>query len=103
MTGAVSHGGPCFPRDNIARATLGDEIGANAGLARAADTYNTEHTEWLIGEILSQAKKEARSAAVIGLSYRPGDAHNRKVHRVSCRASAGGQRTLRSRLRQLCK
>lgn len=72
LTGAVSYGGPCFPRDNVALATLGDEIGANAGLARATDTYNTHHTEWLIGQVLQVAENDARAAAVIGLSYRPG-------------------------------
>src|SRR5437899_1552801 len=40
LKGAISYGGPCFPRDNHALAALAREIGAPADLAEATDRFN---------------------------------------------------------------
>ena len=40
LKGAVSYGGPCFPRDNRALAALAARVGASSGLAEATDLFN---------------------------------------------------------------
>jgi len=40
LKGAVSYGGPCFPRDNRALASLAARMGASSGLAEATDLFN---------------------------------------------------------------
>src|SRR5215472_7459233 len=40
LKGAVSYGGPCFPRDNRALAYLASRVGASSGLAEATDLFN---------------------------------------------------------------
>ncbi len=40
LKGAISYGGPCFPRDNAALAALARELGAPADLAETVDRLN---------------------------------------------------------------
>lgn len=73
LKGAVSYGGPCFPRDNRAFSALGQRLGADCGLATATDTLNDRQVERLVnavGVVASGAKR----IAVLGLSYKP-DTH----------------------------
>src|SRR6185312_12600691 len=40
LKGAISYGGPCFPRDNLALIALADRLGASAELPRATHQFN---------------------------------------------------------------
>jgi UDPglucose 6-dehydrogenase len=69
LKGAVSYGGPCFPRDNRALASLASRIGASSGLAEATDVFNR-------AQILSLAEAvkchHSRGAiGILGLTYKP--------------------------------
>src|SRR6202007_2619610 len=40
LKGAISYGGPCFPRDNVALIALADRVGASSDLPRATHEFN---------------------------------------------------------------
>ena len=70
LKGALGYGGPCFPRDNVAFATLAHRIGARADLAEATDQINRYQVE----RIAASVKRHAHGNAVVGilgLSYKP--------------------------------
>jgi UDPglucose 6-dehydrogenase len=71
LRGAVSYGGPCFPRDNVAFAALANGIGARAAIAEATDASNRADVDSL-AEIVQAWLPEDGSVAVLGLSYKPG-------------------------------
>ncbi|MEP7362294.1 MAG: nucleotide sugar dehydrogenase [Acidobacteriota bacterium] len=73
LKGALSYGGPCFPRDNIAFSALARKLGAEATLAEATHATNRRHTERL-GELVVDLLDGAGSVAILGLSYKPGTA-----------------------------
>lgn len=69
---SVGHafGGPCFPRDNRALATLGAQIGLPAETPLAVARYNTD----LIQRSIAQLKAlvpAGGTVAVLGLAYKP--------------------------------
>ena len=70
LRGAVGYGGPCFPRDNVAFASLARSIGARAELAEATDTVNRYQVERVLGAIQAQAKQPG-VIGILGLSYKP--------------------------------
>ena len=70
LRGAVGYGGPCFPRDNVAFATLASALGANADIARATDTINRYQIERLANAVKTRVSEGAR-VAILGLSYKP--------------------------------
>jgi len=80
LKGAVSYGGPCFPRDNAAFAALGARLGVPTLLAEATDQTNRAQIGAL-AEIVLANLPPGGSAGVLGLSYKP----NTQV----CTASAG--------------
>jgi UDPglucose 6-dehydrogenase len=63
LKGGVSYGGPCFPRDNRALATLGQS------LPLVIDSFNRAQTEWLARKVKEIAGQER--IVVLGLSYKP--------------------------------
>ncbi len=65
LKGAISYGGPCFPRDNRALATLTD-----CPIPATIDKFNRDQIKWLADFVLSIAK--AGDIAVLGTSYKPG-------------------------------
>ncbi len=65
LKGAISYGGPCFPRDNRALATLTD-----CPIPTTIDKFNRDQIKWLADFVLSVA--EAGDIAVLGKSYKPG-------------------------------
>jgi UDPglucose 6-dehydrogenase len=71
LKGAVSYGGPCFPRDNVALSYLGRNAGAPADLAEATHQYNLSHRQWLLERVLERSDPRA-VVGVVGLTYRPG-------------------------------
>ncbi|MGZ4357346.1 MAG: UDP-glucose dehydrogenase family protein [Gaiellaceae bacterium] len=70
LRGAISYGGPCFPRDNLAFAALAREIGAPAFVAEATDRLNRDGIERLAALVQEHLPTNG-TAAVLGLSYKP--------------------------------
>jgi len=70
LRGAIGYGGPCFPRDNVAFASLARSLGARAELAEATDTVNQYQIERVLGAIQARLP-EGGTAAILGLSYKP--------------------------------
>jgi UDPglucose 6-dehydrogenase len=70
LKGAISYGGPCFPRDNVALATLARSLGAPAFVAEATDRLNREGISRL-ADLVRDRLGDDGVAAVLGLSYKP--------------------------------
>ncbi|MGC1188521.1 MAG: nucleotide sugar dehydrogenase [Candidatus Acidiferrales bacterium] len=70
LKGAVSYGGPCFPRDNLALAALAIEIGAPADLAQATHRFNRAQISWLADRV-AEYLGAGETAGVLGLTYKP--------------------------------
>ncbi|WP_324759661.1 nucleotide sugar dehydrogenase [Haloarcula montana] len=71
LTGGTRFGGPCFPRDNKAFATLARSAGTTAPLATATDEVNDGHTGWLV-DAVSDATPSDGAVGILGLTYKPG-------------------------------
>lgn len=70
LTGALSYGGPCFPRDNHALVFLARELGVTAALAETTDDMNRA----MIARQLERIRKFLRpgmTVSVLGLAYKP--------------------------------
>jgi UDPglucose 6-dehydrogenase len=67
---AVGFGGPCFPRDNLALAALGNKIGARTDLALATQQTNQYQNDRLLDLIKTYDK--SKKVGILGLSYKPG-------------------------------
>ncbi len=70
LKGAVSYGGPCFPRDNLAFTALAHEVGAPADLAEATDRFNRRQIVWL-ADLVIRHLPEGSMAGILGLTYKP--------------------------------
>lgn len=70
LKGAVSYGGPCFPRDNRAMAALATRAGAFADLAEATDRFNRAQIKW-VAEIAKRNHDGSGSIGILGLTYKP--------------------------------
>jgi UDPglucose 6-dehydrogenase len=70
LRGAIAYGGPCFPRDNKAFATLARDIGAQALLAEATDAVNIAQSDRLARLVQAQLA-EGSAVGILGLSYKP--------------------------------
>jgi UDPglucose 6-dehydrogenase len=70
LRGAVSYGGPCFPRDTVAFAALANAVGAPAHVAEATDQLNRDGIRRL-ADLVRRHLPEGGTAAVLGLSYKP--------------------------------
>jgi len=69
LKGAVSYGGPCFPRDNLALAQLAQQLGVPPDLAQTVDRFNRSQISWLAD--LVQQRTE-NTAGILGLTYKAG-------------------------------
>jgi UDPglucose 6-dehydrogenase len=69
LKGAVSYGGPCFPRDNLALAQLAQQLGVPPDLAQTVDRFNRSQISWLAD--LVQHRTES-TAGILGLTYKAG-------------------------------
>jgi len=69
LKGAVSYGGPCFPRDNRAMAALSARVGASSGLAEATDSFNRAQILSLAETVRSHHTGGA--IGILGLTYKP--------------------------------
>lgn len=69
LQGAVSYGGPCFPRDNRALAALAARVGALSGLAEATDLFNRAQITSIV-EIVRSHYSGNGAIGVLGLTYK---------------------------------
>ena len=70
LKGAVSYGGPCFPRDNLALLALAEELGAPAELAQVTHRFNRAQIPWLADLVCDQSSPRG-TIGVLGLTYKP--------------------------------
>lgn len=70
LKGAVSYGGPCFPRDNRAFAALAEGVGATSDLAQATDRFNRAQIK-LLANLVRQHKSNGGPIGILGLTYKP--------------------------------
>ena len=70
LKGAVSYGGPCFPRDNRALAALAAKVGASSGLAEATDRFNRAQIASLAESIRAEQRGD-EAIGILGLAYKP--------------------------------
>jgi len=70
LTGGLGFGGPCFPRDNVALAYFGRQLGASVDLLDANDRYNRSLAQRLV-ERLQTVLEPQSTVAVLGLAYKP--------------------------------
>ena len=70
LRGAVSYGGPCFPRDNLALSALARQLGAPADIAEVTDQFNRAQIKWL-ADLVENNSPEGAVAGILGLTYKP--------------------------------
>jgi UDPglucose 6-dehydrogenase len=70
LKGAVSYGGPCFPRDNLALIATARKVGAPADIVEATDRFNREHLLWLADQVQGYLPEEG-TVGILGLTYKP--------------------------------
>jgi UDPglucose 6-dehydrogenase len=70
LRGAISYGGPCFPRDNKAFSVLARDLGAEPLLAEATDAVNAAQTDRL-ARVVQSRLKAGDSVGILGLAYKP--------------------------------
>ena len=70
LKGATAFGGPCFPRDSVALASLGRRLGVKAPLAEATDTANRGEVRRL-ADLVQQHLPDDGVAGILGLAYKP--------------------------------
>jgi UDPglucose 6-dehydrogenase len=70
LKGAVSYGGPCFPRDNRALAALAARVGASSGLAEATDRFNRAQIKSL-AEVVRTHARGKDTVGILGITYKP--------------------------------
>jgi UDPglucose 6-dehydrogenase len=70
LKGAVSYGGPCFPRDNRAMAALATRAGAFSELAEVTDRLNRAQVKW-IGDLTKRHYSGSGPIGILGLTYKP--------------------------------
>lgn len=69
LKGALSYGGPCFPRDNLALAQLARQLQVPPDLAQTVDRFNRAQISWLADLVQQQTKERA---GILGLTYKAG-------------------------------
>jgi UDPglucose 6-dehydrogenase len=70
LRGAISYGGPCFPRDNLALAALARALEAPAFVAEATDHANRDGILRL-ARLAMERTPDGGTVGVLGLSYKP--------------------------------
>ena len=70
LRGATGYGGPCFPRDTAAFASLARAVGTAADLALAAHAIN-ERQVGRVAAIITRHTAPGDRVAVLGLAYKP--------------------------------
>ena len=68
LKGALSYGGPCFPRDNLALAQLAQQLHVPPDLAQTVDRFNRAQVSWL-ADVVQRTKG---TVGILGLTYKAG-------------------------------
>ena len=72
LKGALSYGGPCFPRDNRAFTSFASMCGVDALLAKTTDEVNQIQVNRLTERIMEQIGNSNNTlVSVLGLAYKP--------------------------------
>ncbi len=102
LKGAVSYGGPCFPRDNRALAALAASVGASSGLAEATDRFNRAQIKSVAEIVRSHHCAGNDPIAILGLTCKPNTDVVEEAFRLAARAGTGRCRSSSDCLRSLC-
>ena len=70
LKGAISYGGPCFPRDNLALTFLAHKLGAPADIAEVTHDFNCSQVTWL-ADLVQQNAARGETVGILGLTYKP--------------------------------
>jgi UDPglucose 6-dehydrogenase len=70
LRGAISYGGPCFPRDNKAFSVFARDLGAQPLLAEATDAVNVAQIDRL-ARVVQSRLKTGDAVGILGLAYKP--------------------------------
>jgi len=70
LRGGLGYGGPCFPRDNRAFASIALKRGIKVPYAKVTDNYNISITKRMIALILDHVTPTSK-IGILGLSYKP--------------------------------
>jgi UDPglucose 6-dehydrogenase len=70
LKGAISYGGPCFPRDNLALVSLARRVEAPADIAQATDYFNRAQIQWL-ADLVQRCLSDCGTAGILGMTYKP--------------------------------
>jgi UDPglucose 6-dehydrogenase len=70
LRGAISYGGPCFPRDNKAFSVLARDLGAEPLLVEATDAVNLAQTDRL-ARVVQSRLEAGNTVGILGLAYKP--------------------------------
>jgi UDPglucose 6-dehydrogenase len=92
LSPALGFGGPCFPRDNVALASLARRFGAQADIPEATDNINRRQLGRMID--LVRGIMPRGTVGILGLSYKPNTAvveESQGVAIASLLADAGYQ------------
>ncbi|MCS6895798.1 MAG: nucleotide sugar dehydrogenase [Bacteroidia bacterium] len=71
LRGAISYGGPCFPRDNLALIALARQVGITADIAETTDSFNRWQNQWL-AEFIYQHLTLGQKVGILGIAYKTG-------------------------------
>ena len=69
LTPALGYGGPCFPRDTTALASMARQLGARADIVEATDLINQQQIARMVG--LVRGKLGRGTVGISGLAYKP--------------------------------
>lgn len=70
LKGALGYGGPCFPRDNVAFASMARSLGVAADIATATDAINQRQVDRVV-DLVARLGPKGSAVAVLGLAYKP--------------------------------
>ncbi|HTY81965.1 MAG TPA: nucleotide sugar dehydrogenase [Dehalococcoidales bacterium] len=71
LSGSLAFGGPCFPRDNKAFASVARRLGTQANLAETTDVVNRKQIERIVRLVeQSVGSLKNKEIAVLGLTYK---------------------------------
>ena len=100
LKGAVSYGGPCFPRDNLALAQLAQQLGVPPDLAQTVDRFNRAQISWLADLVQHQSERHSRDPGInLQSRHRRGGTGGRISAREGARVARHEGAGVRSRVR----
>lgn len=71
LSGAISYGGPCFPRDNLALVTLCKKLNVPFNISNATHNFNKAQVKWLANFVNSKVEGN-KNVSILGITYKVG-------------------------------